>query len=48
MIIVVNPSGGCYRWRRALVRTLLRIVEANPLHFGGLPAGLVILVSNCH
>lgn len=44
-LVVVDPSGGRCGWRRALVRTLLRLVEANPLLFGGLPAGLVILAS---
>lgn len=42
---VVDPSGGHCGWRRSLVRTLLRVVEANPLLFGGLPAGLAILAS---
>jgi uncharacterized RDD family membrane protein YckC len=28
-----------------LVRTLLRLLEANPLLFGGLPAGVAILLS---
>lgn len=44
-LVVVDPSGGRCGWRRSLVRTLLRVVEANPLLFGGLPAGLAILAS---
>lgn len=44
-LVVVDPSGGRCGWRRALVRTLLRVVEANPLLFGGIPAGVAILVS---
>ncbi|HEX8293405.1 MAG TPA: RDD family protein [Pyrinomonadaceae bacterium] len=44
-LMVVDPSGGRCDWRRALLRTLLRLVEANPLLFGGLPAGLAILIS---
>ena len=44
-LVVVDPSGGRCGWRRALVRTLVRVVEANPLIFGGLPAGLAILAS---
>jgi uncharacterized RDD family membrane protein YckC len=44
-LVVVDPSGGHCGWRRALVRTLLRVVEANPLLFGGLPAGVAILAS---
>jgi uncharacterized RDD family membrane protein YckC len=44
-LVVVDTSGGRCGWRRALLRTLLRIVEANPLLFGGLPAGIVILAS---
>lgn len=44
-LMVVDPSGARCGWRRALVRTLIRVVEANPLLFGGLPAGLAILAS---
>lgn len=44
-LAVVDRSGGRCGWRRALVRTLPRIVEANPLLFGGLPAGLAVIVS---
>src|ERR1700745_2303377 len=44
-LMVIDSSGGHCGWRRALVRTLLRVVEANPLLFGGLPAGLAILAS---
>jgi uncharacterized RDD family membrane protein YckC len=44
-LVVVDPSGGRCGWRRALVRTLLRVVEANPLLLGGLPAGLVIMAT---
>jgi uncharacterized RDD family membrane protein YckC len=43
-LVVVDPSGGRCGWRRALIRTLVRLVEANPLLFGALPAGLAILV----
>lgn len=34
-----RPSG----WRESSLRTLLRILEVNPLLFGGLPAGLTIV-----
>lgn len=44
-LVVVNFDGGRCGWRAALVRTLLRVVEANPLLFGGLPAGLAVLAS---
>jgi uncharacterized RDD family membrane protein YckC len=44
--VVVDPSGGRCGWRRALVRTLVQVVEADPLLFGGLPAGVAILASN--
>lgn len=44
-LVVVDTSGGRCGWRRALVRTLLRVVEANPLLLGGLPAGLVIVAT---
>ena len=44
-LMVVDPSGNRCGWRRAFVRTLLRVVEANPLLLGGLPAGVAIIVS---
>jgi uncharacterized RDD family membrane protein YckC len=44
-LMVVDPSGGRCGWRRAFLRTLLRVVEANPLLLGGLPAGIAILAS---
>lgn len=44
-LAVVGADGLRCGWRAALVRTLLRLVEANPLLFGGLPAGVVILAS---
>jgi uncharacterized RDD family membrane protein YckC len=44
-LVVIDPSGGRCGWRRALLRTLVRVVEANPLLFGGLPAGVAILAS---
>jgi len=44
-LAVVDAAGGRCGWRRALVRTVVKVVEANPLLFGGIPAGVVILVS---
>lgn len=41
-LAVVRLDGTRAGFREALVRTLLRIVEVNPLLFGGLPAGLSI------
>lgn len=42
---VVNAQGGRPSWVQAIVRTLLRLVEVNPLLIGGLPAGIAVLVS---
>jgi uncharacterized RDD family membrane protein YckC len=44
-LVVVDPSGGRCGWRRALIRTLLRVMETNPLLFGGIPAEVPILAS---
>jgi len=44
-LVVVGADGRPCGWRAALVRTLLQVVEANPLLFGRLPAGIAILVS---
>lgn len=40
-IRVVEVHGNPPRFWQALVRTLARLVEVNPLLFGGLPAGLI-------
>lgn len=40
-IRVVEVHGNPPRYWQALVRTLARLVEVNPLLFGGLPAGLI-------
>lgn len=44
-LVVVNLDGSRCGWRAALIRTLLRAVEANPLLFGGVPAGIAISAS---
>jgi uncharacterized RDD family membrane protein YckC len=44
-LVVVGTDGRPCDWRAALVRMLLRVAEANPLLFGGIPAGVAILVS---
>jgi len=43
--IVVNATGNKPGIARAFLRTLLRLVEVNPLLFGGIPAGLVAMSS---
>jgi uncharacterized RDD family membrane protein YckC len=42
---VVGPDGRRPRFAQALVRTLLRLVEINPVLMGGIPAGIVVLAS---
>lgn len=44
-LVVRKLDGSRCDWSAALIRGLLRIVEVNPLLFGGLPAGLVIIAS---
>jgi uncharacterized RDD family membrane protein YckC len=43
-IRVVDDQGGAPGYWKAFLRTLLRVVEANPL-IGGLPAGIVVAMS---
>jgi len=43
--IVVNAIGEKPGIARAFLRTILRLVEVNPLVFGGIPAGLVAIAS---
>ena len=42
--VVVNAAGENPGVGRAFVRTLLRVVEVNPLFLGGVPAGIVAAV----
>lgn len=44
-LVVRKLDGSPCDWRAAVIRGLLRIIEVNPLAFGGLPAGLVIIAS---
>lgn len=40
---VVNSTGGRPSWSQAILRTLLRVVEVNPILLGGIPAGIIVL-----
>jgi uncharacterized RDD family membrane protein YckC len=44
-LVVRKLDGTRCDWKSALIRGSLRIVEVNPLLFGGLPAGLAIIAS---
>lgn len=44
-LVVRKLDGRRCDWKAALIRSVLRIVEVNPLLLGGLPAGLVIIAS---
>ena len=44
-LVVRKLNGERGDWKTALVRTLLRIIEVNPVVFGALPAGLVLISS---
>lgn len=46
--IVIDRSGRAPGMPRALTRTLLRLVEVNPLLVGGLPAGISFMVTKRH
>ena len=45
---IVNASGESPGFLAALLRTLTRVIEVNPLLVGGLPAGIIVLVSKKH
>ena len=40
---VVNSTGGRPSWSQAILRTLLRVAEVNPILLGGIPAGIIVL-----
>lgn len=42
---VVGPDGGRPSFSQALVRSLLRLIEVNPVLMGGIPAGIMVLAS---
>ncbi len=44
-IKVVDASGDLPGMKKAVIRTLLRLVEVNPLLLGGIPAGIIVLVN---
>lgn len=44
-LIVRKVDGNPCDWRASFIRNGLRLVEVNPLFFGGLPAGIAILSS---
>jgi uncharacterized RDD family membrane protein YckC len=43
---VVDSQGNNPSWKQSIIRTLFRLIEVNPFLLGGLPAGLVALVSS--
>lgn len=45
---VVNLQGGWPSWWQSIIRTLMRLVEVNPMLMGGIPAGITALVSKHH
>jgi uncharacterized RDD family membrane protein YckC len=45
-LIVVTSDGYTIGWSKAIVRTLIRLIEVNPAFFGGAPAGLTIILSH--
>jgi len=47
-IRVVNDKGNPPGFLRAVIRTLLKFIEANPFFLGGVPAGIVAMFSSTH
>ena len=46
--VVVDEDGKVPGIRRSILRTIPRVFEVNPLLFGGLPAGVAVLLSSRH
>jgi len=44
-LVVRRLDGSRCDFKSALIRSLVRLVEVNPLLFGGVPAGIVIIAS---
>lgn len=47
-LVIVSIDGQRSNWRQALIRTLFRLLEVNPVILGGIPAGLCIVLSRRH
>ena len=47
-LVVRKLDGTPCDWKGALIRGALRIIEVNPLLFGGLPAGLTVISTKRH
>ena len=47
-LVVRKLDGSPCDWKAALIRGALRIIEVNPLLFGGLPAGLAVISTKRH
>jgi len=45
-LVVRDIEGGKCNAKQIFIRTLTRVFEANPILFGGLPAGLLVATSN--
>jgi uncharacterized RDD family membrane protein YckC len=46
--IVIDRDGRAPGFAKAIARTLLRLIEVNPVLIGGLPAGIALLVTKRH
>lgn len=44
-LVVQKLDGSPAGWKIALIRTILRVIEVNPVLLGALPAGLVLISS---
>jgi uncharacterized RDD family membrane protein YckC len=44
-IKVVDETGGVPGIKKAVIRTLTRLIEVNPFLLGGIPAGIIVLVN---
>jgi uncharacterized RDD family membrane protein YckC len=44
-IRVVNADGALPGYKKAFLRTIIRLIEVNPFLFGGLPAGIIVMAS---
>lgn len=47
-LVIRNIDGQKCNAKQIFIRTLTRIFEANPILFGGLPAGLMVATSTSH
>jgi uncharacterized RDD family membrane protein YckC len=47
-LVIVDTEGNFCSWKQTIVRSVFRLLEVNPLLFGGIPAAISVVFSPYH